>query len=256
DLCWRGEVQAMKFGTKFIVPRRVAALAEGTDGVFAATLDDGAVVRARAVVIATGVQYRRLPIERLEQFEGAGLYYAATEVEARYCRNAEVVVIGGGNSAGQAAMFLCRGAAHVHVLIRGDSLAASMSSYLSDRLDADPAITLHRNSELAALHGDDMLRAVTIRNRLDGSEQRLDTCGVFVMVGAAPNTDWLSGLVALDPKGFVLTGRAHGGRSTFETSRHGIFAVGDVRSESVKRVASGVGEGSVVISKVWEHVRG
>lgn len=256
DLCWRGEVQAMKFGTRFVVPRRAVSLVKRADGVFTVTLDDGTQVRARAIVIATGVQYRRLPLEHLEALEGAGVYYAATEVEARYCRGAQVVVIGGGNSAGQAAMFLCRGAAHVHVLIRGDSLAASMSSYLTDRLDNDAAITLHRNSEVCALYGETALEAVSIRNRLTGAEQRLDTCGMFVMVGAAPNTDWLTGIVALDDKGFVLTGREQGGRSTYETSCPGIFAVGDVRSGSVKRVASGVGEGSVVISKVWEHVKG
>jgi thioredoxin reductase (NADPH) len=253
DLCWRGEVQAMKFGTRFAMPHRVVSLAE-QDGVFAMTLEDGNITRARAVVVATGVQYRRMPVDRLEHYESAGVYYAATEVEARYCRNAEVVVIGGGNSAGQAAMFLCRTAAHVHVLVRGPSLAASMSAYLTDRLAKDPAITVHYQTELAGLHGHDMLDGVTLRHRGDGTTKDLPAKAVFVMVGAEPNTDWLKDCVTLDDRGFVLTGREVGGASAHATSRPGIFAVGDVRAGSVKRVASGVGEGSVVISEVWRHL--
>ncbi len=163
-------------------------------------------------------------------------------------------MIGGGNSAGQAAMFLSRTARHVHVLIRGDSLAASMSSYLSERLDKDPSITLHRRTEVTELKGDGKLEGVTIRDKTAGQDWHLPTGAVFVMVGAAPNTGWLKGHVALDEKGFVRTGRDVGGRSTYETSLHGVFAVGDVRSGSTKRVASGVGEGSVVMSNVWSHV--
>jgi thioredoxin reductase (NADPH) len=256
DLCWRGEVQAMKFGTRFAVPRRAEHLARQEDGSFRATLDDGRKVCARAIVVATGVQYRRLPIDRIEHFEGSGIYYAATDVEARYCRNTEVVVIGGGNSAGQAAMFLSRTARHVHVLVRGPSLAASMSDYLLSRLEKDPRITIHYRAEMTALHGEDRLEAVTIRDHGNAQDWRIDTRAVFVMVGAAPNTGWLSGLVALDNKGFVLTGQAAGTVSDYETSAPGIFAVGDVRAGSVKRVASAVGEGSVVISHVWSHVNG
>jgi thioredoxin reductase (NADPH) len=253
DLVWRGEVQAMKFGTRFALPRRVTGL-EKRDGGFCATLDNGDRLRASAVVVATGVQYRRLPIARLAEFEGAGIYYAATDMEARHCRGTEAIVIGGGNSAGQAAMYLSRSAQCVRVLVRGRSLAASMSSYLSSRLEADPAITIEYEAEVTALHGGDQLEAVTIRDRASGAERQVPTRAVFVMVGAAPNTDWLSGLVALDNQGFVLTGAAAGASTLYATSEPGIFAVGDVRSGSVKRVASSVGEGSVVISHVWQHL--
>jgi thioredoxin reductase (NADPH) len=254
DLCWRGEIQAMKFGTRFAMPHRVTALVREGE-IWRLTLDGTTEVRARAVIVATGVQYRRLPLPRLEEFEGAGVYYAATEVEARYCRETEVVVIGGGNSAGQAAMFLCRTAKHVHVLVRGDSLAASMSSYLIERLTRDPNITIHYRAEVSGLEGDDRLEAVMIRDRISGQDWRVKAKAVFVMVGAAPNTSWLAGHCRLDPHGFVLTGAAAGVEGQYATSCPGIFAVGDVRAGSVKRVASAVGEGSVAISEVWRHVR-
>lgn len=246
----------MKFGTQFAVPRRVTALMRRDDGVFCATLDDGDEVCAKAVVVATGVQYRRLPINRLEDFEGAGIYYAATDVEARYCRETDAVVVGGGNSAGQAAMYLSRTARHVHVLVRGLSLAASMSDYLLSRLEADPAITIHYQCEICGLHGGDQLEKVTVRYKAENREDDIDARAAFIMVGAAPNTGWLSDLVELDEKGFVLTGQAVGRQTPYETSHDGIFAVGDVRAGSVKRVASAVGEGSVVISKVWDVVQG
>ncbi|SFH96415.1 FAD-dependent oxidoreductase [Methylobacterium brachiatum] len=255
DLIWRGEVQAVKFGTRFAMPRRVVKLERLEDGAYCATFDNDQRVRGQAVVVATGVQYRRLPIDRLEAFEGAGIYYAATEIEARYCKNTDTIIVGGGNSAGQAAMFLSRSARHVRLLVRGPSLATSMSRYLSSRLEADPAITIEYGAELSALHGDDALEAVTIRTIADGTVRTIPTCAVFVMVGAAPNTGWLSGLVELDRNGFVLTGEAIGAGSPYATSQPGIFAVGDVRAHSVKRVASSVGEGSVVISKVWDYVR-
>lgn len=255
DLVWRGEIQAMKFGTRFLMPRRVTGVERRADGRFRATLDNGDQVDAGAVVVATGVQYSRLPISRLADFEGSGVYYAATENEARYCREAEVLIIGGGNSAGQAAMYLSRTAGHVRLLVRGPSLASSMSSYLAKRLEADPAITIEYGVEVCGLDGDQRLTDVTIRTIADGATRRLPTCALFVMVGAAPNTGWLSGLAALDDKGFVLTGEAVGRPSSHETSQPGVFAVGDVRAGSVKRVASAVGEGSVVISKVWDYVR-
>ena len=254
DLVWRGEVQAMKFGTRFAVPHRATALTRQGNGLFRVTLDDGGKVCARAVIVATGVQYRRLPIENLDRLEGVGVYYAATDVEARWCRDTDAVVIGGGNSAGQAAMFLSRTAKHTHLFVRGDSLAASMSDYLSSRLEADPAITIHYRTEMSALHGEEYLEAIDVRDRQSGETRRMDTRAVFVMVGAAPNTEWLSGCVELDDKGFVESGSAVGKSSSYATSHDGIFVVGDVRAGSVKRVASAVGEGSVVISKVWEHV--
>jgi thioredoxin reductase (NADPH) len=255
DLVWRGEVQAMKFGTRFAMPRRVVMLQKLEDESFCATFDNGQRVRAKAVVVATGVQYRRLPLDRLADFEGAGIYYAATEIEARYCRETEAVIIGGGNSAGQAAMFLSRSARCVRVLVRGSSLAASMSSYLSSRLEADPRISIEYGAEVSALHGAEHLEALCIRDVKTGASRVVDTRALFIMVGAAPNTEWLPGLVKLDEKGFVVTGSGEGSAaSPFATSQPGIFAVGDVRAGSVKRVASAVGEGSVVISKVWEFV--
>jgi thioredoxin reductase (NADPH) len=256
DLVWRGEVQAMKFGTRFAIPLRATGIERQEDGVFCVRFDDGQSVCARAVVVATGVEYRRLPLPRLEEFEGNGVYYAATELEARWCRGTEAVIVGGGNSAGQAAMYLSRNAEHVHVVVRGPSLAASMSRYLTQRLEADPRITVHYRSEVEDLQGRDRLERLTIVNRADGSHRDIDSRALFIMVGAAPNTAWLNGMVDLDDKGFIRTGQDCGlSDSPYATSAPGIFAVGDVRAGSVKRVASAVGEGSVVISHVYRHVR-
>jgi thioredoxin reductase (NADPH) len=254
DLVWRGEIQALKFGTRFAVPARVASLERQNDGLFCANTESGEKLCARTIVVATGVQYRRLPLKRIEHFEGSGVYYAATELEARFCKGTEVVIVGGGNSAGQAAMHLSRHASHVHIVVRGASLAASMSYYLASRLAADLAITVHYNSEVMALHGDEALESITLR---EGEEQHvISTKAVFVMAGAAPNTGWLGDLLALDRNGFILTGQDAGAASPLETSVKGIFAVGDVRAGSTKRVASAVGEGSVVIAKAWDHVHG
>jgi thioredoxin reductase (NADPH) len=252
DLTWRGQVQAMKFGTRFVMPRRVGSVSRRDDGAYCITLEDGDELCARAVLVATGVQYRRLPIDNLEELEGAGIFYSATEMEARFCGNTEAVVIGGGNSAGQAAMYLSRAAAHVHLVVRGGSLAASMSSYLSQRLEADPRVIIHYHSEVTALHGETWLDGITLRT--GESEQRIGTRALFIMIGAAPNTDWLSGLAETDAKGFVLTGAAAGQGDDYATTAPGIFAVGDVRAGSVKRVASAVGEGSVVVSRIWQYL--
>ncbi|RDC60819.1 Thioredoxin-disulfide reductase [Alteripontixanthobacter maritimus] len=268
DLVYRGQIQALKFGTRFAMPRRVTGLSRSEDGTFCITLDhddpedrlestecessSSGQLCATAILVATGVQYRKLPIDRLEEFEGKGIFYAATEMEARYCANREAVIVGGGNSAGQAAMFLSRGAKHVHILVRGDSLADSMSSYLEERLVADERITIHYNSEVSALDGDEWLDAIEV-DTPDGKET-LECGALFIMVGAAPNTDWLQGHVELDERGFVKTGEAAGSESIFATSTAGIYAVGDVRHGSVKRVASAVGEGSVVVSAIWQYV--
>ena len=251
DLTFRGQVQAMKFGTCFAMPRRVERLERRHDG-FCVTIDDGEELCTRSVLVATGVQYRRLPISRLEEFEGAGIYYAATEMEARFCTATEVVVVGGGNSAGQAAMYLSRVASKVHLLVRGSGLAETMSAYLRQRLEADPKIIIHTGSSLAALDGATSLERVTVRG--PEGEWSVPCRAMFIMIGAAPNTEWLSGLVELDTHGFVKTGAEVGAKSSFATSLPGIFAVGDVRSGSVKRVASSVGEGSVVVSAIWSHV--
>jgi thioredoxin reductase (NADPH) len=251
DLVWRGQVQAMKFGTCFSVPSQATDLVKQDDGTFCVTLDDGQTVCARALLVAAGVQYQRLPLGRLEYYEGAGVYYAATDMEARFCRNTDAAIIGGGNSAGQAAMFLSRSANHVHVLVRGDSLAASMSDYLRSRLEADEKITIHYNCKVSELHGESGLTHITLDER--GECSKIEVGALFVMVGAAPNTGWLSGLVELDDKGFVKCG-GDGAPSPFATSHPGIYAVGDVRAGSVKRVASAVGEGSVVISEIWRYL--
>lgn len=256
DLVWRGEVQAMKFGTHFAMPLRAIGIKQRDDGSFCVGFDDGQSVCARAVVVATGVEYRRLPLPRLQEFEGMGVYYAATEVEARYCRGTEAVIVGGGNSAGQAAMHLSRSATHVHVVVRGSNLAASMSSYLLQRLEADPLITIHLNSEVEELKGAGALEGLIIRNRKNDISTGINTRALFIMVGAVPNTAWLGELVELDEKGFIRTGTDCGlSDAGYTTSCPGIYGVGDVRAGSVKRVASAVGEGSVVISYVYRHVR-
>ncbi|MEM9311606.1 MAG: FAD-dependent oxidoreductase [Pseudomonadota bacterium] len=252
DLTYRGQIQAMRFGTRFAMPRRVEGLMKREDGSFCATLEDGQEVCAGAVLVSTGVQYRRLPLDNLQELEGSGVFYSATEMEARFCGQSEVVVIGGGNSAGQAAMFLSRAAHHVHLVVRSGSLAASMSSYLSSRLEADPKITIHYHTTVTELRGEDWLEGVTFTTP-DG-EKPINAKALFIMIGAAPNTDWLSGLVETDEKGFVLTGQDVGRASPFETGTDGVFAVGDVRSGSVKRVASSVGEGSVVVSRIWSYL--
>ena len=254
ELAFLGEIQSVKFGARIAAPRRATRLARQGDG-FVVTLDDDTEVRAHSVVLANGVQYRRLPLERLEHFEGRGIYYAATELEARFCHRSEAVVVGGGNSAGQAAMFLSRYAHRVHLLVRGDSLSDTMSAYLSDRIVAHDRIELWTHSEIVRLDGDDVLDAVSIENNRDGSTRTVDTRALFIMIGAVPNTRWLDGQVALDDEGFVLTGAAAGPDVRgFSTSLPGVFAAGDVRSDAIKRVASAVGEGSVVVSDVHRHL--
>ena len=206
-------------------------------------------------MIATGAQYRRLSLPDYTRFENSGVYYAATAMEAHLCAGKEVIVVGGGNSAGQTAMFLSSMSSHVHLIVRGRSLAATMSQYLVSRIERSPRISVHAESEIKALEGDTSLKTVTWINRKTGQSTQVPFRTMFVMIGADPNSGWLFGTVALNKKGFVLTGGNDGFEITpYATSMPGVFAVGDVRANSVKRVASAVGEGSVVISDVHRYL--
>ena len=218
---------------------------------------------ARTVIIATGAAYRKPSIENLTQFEGAGVYYGATFMEAQLCRGEEVVVVGGGNSAGQAAVFLAQTAKRVHMLVRSKGLAESMSRYLIRRIEENPAIVLRTNTEIVALEGSNHLERVRWRDHQTGNIETHDISHVFLMTGAVPGTQWLDGCVALDAKGFIKTGpdlsqedlaAAHWPLARpphlLETSLPGVFAVGDVRGGNIKRVASAVGEGSIAVSFV------
>ena len=255
-LAGRAQSQAQKFGARLAIAREVKRL-DCAATPYRLSLDGDETVRACAVVIATGARYRKLDLENYERFEGQGIHYAATAMEASLCQNEEVIVIGGGNSAGQATMFLSRTVKHVHVLVRGEGLAATMSDYLVQRIEQSDRITLHPFTEITALDGDTMLRRVTWTDRRTEQSQTHDIANLFVMIGAEPNTDWLEGCLTLDAKGFVETGRDERGlalNSPFATTRPGVFAVGDVRAGSVKRVASGVGEGSVVVQAVHQFL--
>jgi thioredoxin reductase (NADPH) len=257
ELAFRAEVQAVKFGARVTVPRRATALTR-EDGHYLVRLDDKSDLRGRSVIIATGARYRRLGLPDQERFDGAGVYYAATDLEARRCREAEVVVVGGGNSAGQAAMFLAATARCVHLVYRGPVLGRSMSYYLVSRLEHSPNVRIHTGSEVQILRGDERLESVTIVNGR-GQRETIAAPAVFVMIGSDPCTDWLHGAIELDERGFVVTGLTaaedgSGATSPYETSLPGVFAVGDVRSGSIKRVASAVGEGSVVVQAVHQYL--
>jgi thioredoxin reductase (NADPH) len=257
-LAGRAWIQGQKFGAKFVVSRNVTSLNCDTKP-FEITLEDGKILAARAVVLAMGARYRTLDLDDYQRFEGQGIHYAATALEAQLCAGEEVVVVGGGNSAGQAAVFLSRHASPVHLMVRGSGLAASMSNYLVERIHNSTHITLHTQTEICELHGRRMLERVTWKDRETGETETRPVRNVFVMIGAVPNTDWLNQCVDLDDRGFVLTGldvTDHRPSSPFTTSVEGIFAVGDVRSGSVKRVASGVGEGSVCIQSVHRFLAG
>jgi thioredoxin reductase (NADPH) len=256
ELADRAVVQARKFGAGFTVPGEATSLGQ-VDGYHVVGLAEGDDLIAHAVLVATGVHYRRLDVPGLERLEGSSVYYAATDFEARLCRQDPVTVVGGGNSAGQAACFLARQSPVVNLVIRHEDLGRDMSRYLADRVERSPRITVWRHREVCELIGDGSLREVVLNDLHTGEKQRLATTALFVMIGAAPRTDWLQGEIPLDAKGFVLTGPAADCHDAmFQTRRHGVFAVGDVRSGSVKRVASAVGEGSVVIRQVHEFLRG
>jgi thioredoxin reductase (NADPH) len=255
-LAGRAQVQAQKFGARLAISRSAAGL-DCSGRPYRIRLDDGQQVAASAVVVATGARYRKIDVPDYGRFEGQGIHYAATAMEAQLCAGEEVIVVGGGNSAGQAAVFLSRTVRHVHMLVRAGGLAATMSDYLVQRIDSSPRITLHTQTEITALAGDGYLRRVTWTRRDTGASETRPVGNVFVMIGAEPNTDWLRSCLDLDPKGFVVTGQDRAGlalASPFATTTPGVFAVGDVRSGSVKRVASGVGEGSVVVSAVHQFL--
>ena len=253
-LASRAQLQALKFGVRFAISREIIT-AEQIDGIHKLTLAGGIPVCSRAVVVASGAQYRKLSVENYAQFENRGIYYAATAMESVLCRDHEVIVVGGGNSAGQAAVFLSGVAKHVHHIVRGKSLAATMSQYLISRIESSSRITLYTTSEIVKLEGESSLERVTWIDRKTGESTMKPIRTVFVMIGAEPNTGWLYGTVRLDKKGFILTGGGVGFENTpYATSVPGMYAVGDVRASSVKRVASAVGEGSVVISDVHRYL--
>jgi thioredoxin reductase (NADPH) len=260
ELAARAYHQAQKFGAEMLITKATQLTCDRRPYVI--EVENGARISARTVVIATGAQYRKLPLENLSRFEGAGVYYGATFVEAQLCgREEEVIVIGGGNSAGQAAVFLARTTKRVHMLVRSSGLADSMSRYLIRRIEESPNIILQTNTEIVALEGVDHLESVRWKNNRTGQTEEHKIRHVFVMTGANPNTTWLDGCVALDNKGFIKTGSDLSEENLnvsrwplarqphlLETSLPGVFAVGDARAGSIKRVASAVGEGSTAIS--------
>jgi thioredoxin reductase (NADPH) len=261
ELAGRAAAQAQKFGAKVLIANNVTELnCKSTP--YELTVDGGQKIRAHTVVIASGAQYNKPDLENLTKFEGQGVYCGATYIEAQLCRKQDAIVVGGGNSAGQAAVYLSQTASKVHMLVRSGQLSDTMSRYLIQRIEENPAIDLHYHTEIVALDGDTQLERVTWRDENTGETSTHQIHCVFIMAGGSPRTDWLKGCVAMDNKGFILTGRDldpvlhefHWPLSRsplmFETSQPGVFAVGDVRAGNVKRVASAVGEGSIVISLV------
>ena len=261
ELATRAITQAEKFGAKMMLAHGVARL-DCDRRPYKLVLDNGNRLAARAIVISTGAQYNKPRIPNLEKFEGQGIYYGATYMESQLCEQEDIVVVGGGNSAGQAAVFLSQTASKVHMLVRSGQLSDTMSRYLIQRIEENPAIELHFKTEIVDLEGDAHLERVTWRSNASGETSTNEIRHVFIMAGASPRTDWLSGCLALDNKGFILTGRDLDAATEapvwplarppqmLETSLPGVFAVGDVRSGNVKRVAAAVGEGSIAISLV------
>ena len=266
ELTARAYTQAQKFGAEMLIAEGATRL-DCTRNAYTIEIDKGPRVPARTVIIATGAEYRKLPLENIGRFEGAGIYYGATFIESQLCEGEEVIVVGGGNSAGQAAVFLAQTARMVHMLVRSKGLADTMSRYLIRRIEENPAITLRTCTEITALEGNGHLERVQWRTDHSPAETR-DIQHVFVMTGAAPSTNWLNGCLTLDSQGFIKTGpdlsrddlvaakwplarQPH----LLETSRPGVFAVGDVRAGNIKRVASAVGEGSIAISFVHQALQ-
>jgi thioredoxin reductase (NADPH) len=263
ELAGRAIIQANKFGARLSVPSAVSSLT--LDGTYpVVNLEDGETITARCLLIATGADYRKLDVDGCERFEGAGVYYAATPMEAKTCQGADVVVVGGGNSAGQAAVFLSGQARKVFLLIRGDDLYKNMSSYLALRITQNPNIELLCNTTIQRMRGNGHLESVDIVDRKTDVVRTVETPGVFSFIGATPRTEWLPDEIERDAKGFVLTGPSltHSehwkiARQPFllETSRPGVFAAGDVREGSAKRVAAAVGEGSMAVQLVHEYLK-
>jgi thioredoxin reductase (NADPH) len=260
ELAQRAYQQAWVFGTRFLLMRDVATLDSSGDG-HVLTTSDGMTIRARAVVLATGVSYRRLDLPGADHLTGTGVFYGASVSEAQHFSGGHVFVIGGGNSAGQAAIHLSRFAARVDLLVRGPTLATSMSRYLRDEIDAAPTIEVRYSTEVVDAAGGDRLEQLTLRDRVTGTTETTPADALFVLIGAHPHTEWLPAGIARDDHGFVLTGPDFGAGEAaawplerepmrYETTVPGVFAVGDVRARSVKRVAAAVGEGSVVIQDV------
>ncbi|MEU6030689.1 FAD-dependent oxidoreductase [Streptomyces tauricus] len=265
ELVERAVLQAHKFGARLMVPAQVSGLTPQDDE-YAVTFTDGSRARAGAVVLASGVRYRRLEVPGIDRLEGVSVYYAATVHEAGLCRADPVAVVGGGNSAGQAALFLAHHASQVHLLVRGGDLNADMSRYLVDQVEQHPRIEVLLHTEVREVGGQEKLESLTVQDNASGECRELRATALFVFIGARPHTEWLSGVLALDEKGFVLTGAdaravadahrwASPGRDPLllETTLPGVFAAGDVRSGSVKRVASATGEGAMAIRLVHEH---
>lgn len=252
ELATRAALQAQKFAAAILVGSDAVSL-RSEAGLHTVELADGRTIHARAVVVATGARYRRLDVPRLGEFEGSGVFYAATEVEARMCRGT-VCVVGGGNSAGQAAIFLARKGLHVHLLIRGQSLDSSMSRYLIDEIDQERAIQVRPLTQVRELAGAANVEGVVIE-KAGAGRSTLEACALFSFIGAEPNSDWLDSSVAKDEDGFIRTGPDASPTCLFlETSRHGVFAVGDVRHGSIKRVATAVGEGAMAVRLVHERL--
>jgi thioredoxin reductase (NADPH) len=257
ELADRATIQARKFGARISVPAEAVGL-ERDDGHYMVRFADGRRLETRALVIATGARYRKLPVPGLEEFEGDGVYYAATIMEAQLCAGQPVAVVGGGNSAGQATLFLSRYASPVRLLVRHDDLGRDMSRYLVDRIEKARNVEVRLNTEVRELQGERWLERIVVEDARTHARETLDCGALFVFIGAEPHTDWLSGLVELDDKGFVRTGvgEPEPGRRALllETNLPGVLAVGDVRSGSIKRVASAVGEGSMAVRLVHEHL--
>ena len=270
ELAGRAYVQAQKFGAHMLIAKATQLLCERKPYVI--EVENGARIPARTIVISTGAEYRRPPCKNLSRFEGAGVYYGATFMEAQLCGGEEVIVVGGGNSAGQAAVFLAQTTKRVHMLVRSAGLAESMSRYLIRRIEESPNIVLRTHTEIVGIEGGNHLESVRWKNNQTGQTEEHKINHIFIMTGADPNTSWLDGCIALDNKGFIKTGSDLSQENLsaaqwslarqpylLETSLPGVFAVGDVREGSIKRVASAVGEGSTAISiihKVPPGIRG